>query len=89
MKNVGNALKGTIVPLVTPFDAKGDIDEKAIPRLVDFLIAEGAGHLMSTALTGEGPLLTADEILRVWDKTNEAANGRTSLIASIAEEERS
>ena len=83
MRSAENALEGTIVPLVTPFDANDDIDEKVIPRLVDFIISEGADHLMSTALTGEGPLLTTDETLRVWDKTNEAVNGRTSVIPTI------
>jgi 4-hydroxy-tetrahydrodipicolinate synthase len=80
---MGSTLKGTIVPLVTPFDGNDDIDAKAIPRLVDFILAEGVDHLMSTALTGEGPLLTTEEILRVWDKTLEAVNGRTSVIPTI------
>ena len=83
MTNTKTLIEGIIVPLVTPFDAEDRIDGKAISRLVDFVISEGAEHLMPTALTGEGPLLTEDETLEVWDKTTEAANGRTPVIPAI------
>ncbi len=83
MTNTKPLIEGIIVPLVTPFNAEDRIDGKAISRLVDFVISEGADHLMPTALTGEGPLLTEDETLEVWDKTMEAAKRRKSVIPAI------
>ncbi len=83
MTGTKKPIEGIIVPLVTPFDAEDRIDGPAISRLVDFVISEGADHLMPTALTGEGPLLTKDETLEVWDKTTEAAKGRKPVIPAI------
>lgn len=76
-------LKGTIVPLVTPFDSRDSIDRLAIARLVDFALSEGADCLMSTALTGEGPLLTPDETIEVWDRTKEVVKDRAPVIPAI------
>jgi dihydrodipicolinate synthase/N-acetylneuraminate lyase len=48
MTQTDHKLEGIIVPLVTPFDADDRIDGRVISRLVDFVIAEGADHLMPT-----------------------------------------
>jgi dihydrodipicolinate synthase/N-acetylneuraminate lyase len=45
---------GTIVRLVTPFDARERVDGATIGRLIEFTLREGADALMPTALTGEG-----------------------------------
>ena len=77
-------LTGTIVPLVTPFDA----DERFAPDGVRppgrrSSSREGADALMPTALTGEGPLLTSDETIAVWEATFAAANGAVPVIPAI------
>jgi len=74
---------GTIVPLVTPFDADDRVDRAALRRLVAFVSGEGADALMPTALTGEGPLLTSDEAVAVWDATLEANEARLPVIPAI------
>ena len=56
-------LRGTIVPLVTPFADDESIDEAALERLVDAMVDADADGLMPTALTGEGPLLSEPETL--------------------------
>jgi 4-hydroxy-tetrahydrodipicolinate synthase len=68
-------LTGTIVPLVTPFDAQERFSPALLARLVEFILHEGADALMPTALTGEGPLLTPDETESVWEATCAAAPG--------------
>jgi dihydrodipicolinate synthase/N-acetylneuraminate lyase len=76
-------LIGTIVPLVTPFDADEHFAPKSFKRLVSFILQEGADALMPTALTGEGPLLTADEMIEVWEATFAAADGAAPIIPAI------
>ena len=72
-----------IVPLVTPFTRGGEVDSGALERLVDYAIAEGADALMPTALTGEGPLLSEDETLHVWETVFTANRGRRPVLPAI------
>lgn len=55
-------LTGTIVPLVTPFDKEEKFDACGMTGLIDYIIDQGADGIMATALTGEGPLLSPDEL---------------------------
>ena len=59
-------LRGMIVPLVTPFDSAGSIDAGALISVAEHARSHGAAGLMLTALTGEGPLLSAGETVTVW-----------------------
>jgi dihydrodipicolinate synthase/N-acetylneuraminate lyase len=61
------ALTGTIVPLVTPFAQAEQFDVDGMQRLIGYIIDQGADGIMATALTGEGPLLSSDEIREIWD----------------------
>jgi 4-hydroxy-tetrahydrodipicolinate synthase len=79
----GRGLGAAIVPLVTPFGSAGDVDVAALGRLVDHFLEQGADALMPTALTGEGPLLSETEILRVWERTFESARGRAPVHPAI------
>jgi len=76
-------LTGTIVPLVTPFDADESFDPKRMHRLIDFILEQGADALMATALTGEASLLTTEETLAVWDSVFEKAAGRAPVVPAI------
>jgi 4-hydroxy-tetrahydrodipicolinate synthase len=74
---------GTIVPLVTPFDADDRVDAAALQRLVAFVADEGADALMPTALTGEGPLLSFDETLAVWEATVAANRSALPIVPAV------
>ena len=76
-------LRGTMVPLVTPFDADEAFDIQAMGRLIDHILDQGADALMPTALTGEGPLLTADETVAVWDVVFEKSAGRVPIAPAV------
>jgi 4-hydroxy-tetrahydrodipicolinate synthase len=76
-------LRGTIVPLVTPFASDESLDLRALDRLVAHALASGAQGLMPTALSGEGPLLDTAEILTVWDRVFEAAAGRVPVVPAV------
>jgi len=76
-------LTGTIVPLVTPFAPDEGFDAPAMGRLIDYVLDQGADALMPTALTGEGPLLTAAETIEVWDTVFARAGGRLPIIPAV------
>jgi len=76
-------LVGTIVPLVTPFADDESPDLPAMRRLIEYVLDQGADALMPTALTGEGPLLTADETLAVWDAVFDQAGGRLPIVPAV------
>ena len=60
-------LRGVFVPLVTPFDSRGDLDERALERLVEYLIEAGVHGLFVGGTTGEFALLSTAERKRVAD----------------------
>lgn len=76
-------LRGTIVPLVTPFAADESFDAKAMTRLIDYVLDQGADALMPTALTGEGLQLTAEETIAVWDAVFRNAGERVPIIPAV------
>jgi dihydrodipicolinate synthase/N-acetylneuraminate lyase len=57
----GPDLKGLIVPVLTPFDASGAIDEQAFIRHLEFLAARGVGRIMVNGTTAEFYSLLPDE----------------------------
>lgn len=75
-------LKGCIIPLVTPFDERGDVDEKALRRLVNYLIEEQAADaLLPCGTTGESPTLSHKEHMRVIEIVHDETAGRVPVIA--------
>ncbi|MFV0491325.1 MAG: dihydrodipicolinate synthase family protein [Pseudorhodobacter sp.] len=76
-------LFGIIPPIVTPFDANGDIDEAALRENVNFVIARGVHGICFGGSTGEGHTLTTEELDRVAQICVEEAAGRVPVIAGI------
>jgi 4-hydroxy-tetrahydrodipicolinate synthase len=73
-------IKGVIVPLLTPFDQRGEVDLAAVKRLVEFLIERGVHGLFPGGTTGEGPLLTNQERRQLAEAVVRAADGRVPVI---------
>jgi dihydrodipicolinate synthase/N-acetylneuraminate lyase len=76
-------LAGTIVPLVTPLTPEEAFDPQGMGRLIEYVLHEGADALMATALTGEGPLLTLEETLAVWDFVFAKSENRIPVVPAI------
>jgi 4-hydroxy-tetrahydrodipicolinate synthase len=53
--------EGSWVALVTPFDARGEVDMGCFRRLVDFHVASGTDGLIFMGSTGESPSLSMEE----------------------------
>ncbi len=50
-----------LVPVITPFDEAGRVDEEALERHADEVLAAGAAGLVAVATTGEATSLDEDE----------------------------
>jgi len=69
-------MHGTGVPMVTPFDGDGDVDERALRDVVAWLEDRGVEFLVPGGSTGEAAMLTLDERARVVEVVADAASVR-------------
>ncbi len=78
----GDALRGCIPVLVTPFAADGSLDLASLERQIDWVIAEGAAGVACVAIASEGYKLTEDERDAVIQTTVLHVAGRVPVVAS-------
>lgn len=77
-------LRGSFVPLPTPFTAGGeDLDLDALGRLVDLHAARRTAGLVPLGTTGETPTLTQREWATVLEATVSRAAGRRPVLAGV------
>jgi len=76
---------GSFVMSITPFDEHGRLDEDALREHVRWQFAEGVNVLPASASSGEGTLLTDQEMFRVWEIVVDEAAGRFPVIAANRE----
>ena len=69
-------LTGIIPPLVTPLDASGKIDEKALKRLIEYCIQGGVSGIFMLGSCGEGTSLTGAQKRTAVKCALEAAEGK-------------
>ena len=75
-----NIFKGLGVALVTPFTTEGEVDYKALKRLVEYLIQNGADFLCMLATTGETPCLSTDEKNKIKQLVIDVNRGRVPIL---------
>ena len=73
-------IKGSIVALVTPFNADGSVDYVRLKELVDWHIAEGTDGIVALGTTAETPTLTADECHKIVETVIATAHHRIPVI---------
>ena len=76
-------LRGLIAATFTPFHANSSIDLRRIKPVIDSVIAQGATGLYVCGSTGEGPLLSTEERLRVAEASVKAAAGRVPVVIQV------
>ncbi|ARV12928.1 4-hydroxy-tetrahydrodipicolinate synthase [Gilvibacter sp. SZ-19] len=76
-------LIGTGVALITPFDAQGNLDLKALKALVDFNIENGVDYLVVLGTTAESATLTKAEKEKVKACISAANGGRVPEVLGI------
>lgn len=77
---VHNKFKGLGIALITPFTPDGEVDYKALKRLVEYQLSNGADFLCILATTGETPCLTTDEKQKIKDLVRNVVNGRVPIL---------
>jgi 4-hydroxy-tetrahydrodipicolinate synthase len=74
-------LSGSIVAIVTPMTANGDLDLPRLKGLIDWHVAEGTDGIVIVGTTGESPTVDVPEHCRLIESTVEFAAGRIPVIA--------
>jgi dihydrodipicolinate synthase/N-acetylneuraminate lyase len=74
-----NKLKGVIPPMITPFNEYGDLDEKNLIKLVEYLSPKVDG-LFICGSYGSGPLMSIEERKRVAEIVKKTALPATRVI---------
>jgi len=77
---VRNRFKGLGIALITPFTADGEVDYKALMKLIEYQLGNGADFLCILATTGETPCLTTDEKQKIKDLVRNVVNGRVPIL---------
>ena len=74
-------ITGSLVALVTPMSASGDVDTEALERLVDFHLANQTNGIVAVGTTGESATLAVDEHCDVIRRVVKQVAGRIPVIA--------
>jgi dihydrodipicolinate synthase/N-acetylneuraminate lyase len=73
-------IQGVIVPILTLYQTAESVDRAAMQTLADFLIERGVHALFPGGTTGEGPLLSLPERMKLAEISVEAARGRVPVV---------
>jgi 4-hydroxy-tetrahydrodipicolinate synthase len=76
-------LRGVIPAVITPFDAEGKIDEKALRAEIDYHLSCGATALCAGGSTGEGAGMSCDDVRQLNTIFADQVNGRVPVIGGI------
>lgn len=77
------ALRGVVPPLISPLAEAGEVDEVAIGRLVDHVLAAGCSGLFVLGGCGEGAWLTSGQRGAVVRAMVRATAGRAPVLAGV------
>ena len=70
-----------LTAIVTPMTASGEVDERACAELALALVESGTEGLVVAGTTGEGPTLSGEEKLRLWQAVKQAVGPDVAVIA--------
>ena len=75
-----NIFHGLGIALITPFTTQGEVDYKALTRLVEYQITNGADFLCILATTAETACLTKEEKDKITDLIKTVNNRRVPIL---------
>lgn len=73
--------RGVLPAMITPLTKEGTVNEKALRKLIDFLIAGGVHGIFAIGTTGEFYALSDDEYRAVLEITKDQVAGRVPVYA--------
>lgn len=74
---------GVIVPMITPFTAEGELDERSLRKILDHLIAGKVQGILAAGTNGEGPSISWRLRRRLMEICVEHSAGRLQIYAGI------
>ncbi|GAA5316300.1 MAG: 4-hydroxy-tetrahydrodipicolinate synthase [Candidatus Pelagadaptatus aseana] len=74
-------MQGSMVALVTPMLANGELDWDSLHKLVDWHLEQGTDAIVAVGTTGESATLNVSEHLAVIKKVVDQVNGRIPVVA--------
>jgi len=81
--NVRQALRGTGVAIITPFNKDLSVDFSALGKLIDFIIKDGVEYIVTLGTTGESPVLSKEEKADIIQFTCEQVNNRVPVVVGV------
>jgi len=78
-----NKLTGMIAPMVTPFDENEDLDLNVTRKEVKYLLNTGIDGISTGGSTGEGALLSGEEIRKIIEIIVEENEKKIPIVAGI------
>ncbi|WP_018133121.1 2,4-dihydroxyhept-2-ene-1,7-dioic acid aldolase [Effusibacillus pohliae] len=79
-QEIKQRLRGSIAPVVTPFDKDGNVDETAFVNLINWHIESGSHGISVTGTTGEPSSLSLAERERVMELACKTVAGRVPFV---------
>jgi len=76
-------LKGILIPVITPFDGNGLVDEPVLRQLVDFYVDASVQGLFALGSSGQGPVMSTDERKRAAEIIIGQAAGRSPVVVHV------
>lgn len=76
-------LTGVYVPLVTPFDESGRIDQAQLGAAVEAILSAGVHGIVACGTTGEGYALSLEERRAVTTRIKEVAAGAVPILGGV------
>ncbi|HHV45237.1 MAG TPA: dihydrodipicolinate synthase family protein [Firmicutes bacterium] len=77
--------EGVIVPLITPVDEQGRLDETGLCRLIEHLVGGGISHVFPAGTTGEFARLSDAVRHELFRLTVKYSRGRAKVYAGISD----
>ena len=76
-----NRLGRLLTAMVTPFDARGEVDYQQVKKLALSLLDSGSDGVVVSGTTGESPTLSQEEKLRLFAEVKSALGSRGVVVA--------
>ncbi|WP_235297700.1 4-hydroxy-tetrahydrodipicolinate synthase [Portibacter marinus] len=75
------SIQGSIVALVTPFNADGDIDYRSLKNLIQWHLKQGTNGILVNGTTGESPSISLDEFDAITKFVVRQVNAQIPVLA--------
>ena len=76
-------LRGVVIPVITPFEDDGSVDEATLRRLVDFYLGSSVQGLFALGSSGQGPAMSTAERKQAAEIIIDQAAGRCPVIVHV------